>query len=277
VGALAPAPPTAAEIERVVIGGDLSKLSNEQRVVYYQQFCTSLGLNWLTKPFEYITLNGKLTLYARKDATDQLRAKHGVSIDKPDITFQDEWIIVTVLARTQHGRTDADIGVVSKRDMRGDYGNALMKAVTKAKRRVTLSICGLGMLDESEVSSVPDARPVGVDLHTGEVLPARALPPAPAFASPVQDDGFRMPQDDNMGEPVAAEPPPARRGDATISEPQQKRLFAKAKAAHWTPEQLRTWLGTIGVTATDQIRRSEYDDIIAHIEQGPIADGDAPF
>jgi hypothetical protein len=30
-----------------------------------------------------------------------------------------------------------------------------MKAETKAKRRVTLSICGLGMLDESEVESLP--------------------------------------------------------------------------------------------------------------------------
>lgn len=29
-----------------------------------------------------------------------------------------------------------------------------MKAVTKSKRRVTLSICGLGMLDESEADSI---------------------------------------------------------------------------------------------------------------------------
>jgi hypothetical protein len=35
----------------------------------------------------------------------------------------------------------------------------MMKAVTKAKRRVTLSICGLGMLDETEVDSVPGATP----------------------------------------------------------------------------------------------------------------------
>jgi hypothetical protein len=35
--------------------------------------------------------------------------------------------------------------------------NAMMKAETKAKRRVTLSICGLGMLDETEVESIPEA------------------------------------------------------------------------------------------------------------------------
>jgi len=35
--------------------------------------------------------------------------------------------------------------------------NLMMKAETKAKRRVTLSICGLGMLDETEVESLPPA------------------------------------------------------------------------------------------------------------------------
>jgi hypothetical protein len=35
-------------------------------------------------------------------------------------------------------------------------GNAMLKATTKAKRRVTLSMCGLGMLDEDEVASIPD-------------------------------------------------------------------------------------------------------------------------
>jgi hypothetical protein len=38
--------------------------------------------------------------------------------------------------------------------------NAEMKAVTKAKRRLTLSICGLGWLDETEISTVPDAEVV---------------------------------------------------------------------------------------------------------------------
>lgn len=143
----------------VLAMGDLSKLTPEQKVQHYTRVCESMGLNPLTRPFEYIVLNGKLTLYARKDATDQLRNLKGVSIEKPDIQFQDDWIVVTVTARTADGRTDADVGVVNKKDMRGDYGNALMKAVTKAKRRVTLSICGLGMLDETEVETIPDARP----------------------------------------------------------------------------------------------------------------------
>lgn len=162
-------------IERVVAQGDLSKLTSEERVSYYTQVCESVGLNPLTRPFEFITLNGKLTLYARKDATDQLRRQHGVSIDKPDIRFEDDWIVVTVAARDGGGRTDSDIGVVNRKDMRGDFGNALMKAVTKAKRRVTLSICGLGFLDETEVETIPDAKP--------EPQQPVALPPPAKTAS----------------------------------------------------------------------------------------------
>ena len=160
----------ATIMEQVVATGNLAALTPEQRVNYYRSVCDSLGLNPLTQPFQYITLNGKLTLYARKDATDQLRSIKSISIDKPDIHFEDEWIIVTVVAQDAAGRRDADIGVVSRKDMRGDFGNALMKAVTKAKRRVTLSICGLGMLDETEIETIPAAQPVTVDAATGEII-----------------------------------------------------------------------------------------------------------
>lgn len=157
-------------LEQVVVGGNLANMQPAERLQYYRKVCESIGLNPLTRPFEYITLNGKLTLYARKDAADQLRKVHGVSIDKPDIRFEDDWIIVAVSARLPDGRADSDVGVVSRKDMRGDFGNALMKAVTKAKRRVTLSIVGLGWLDETEVETIRDAQPVKIDMETGEIM-----------------------------------------------------------------------------------------------------------
>jgi len=159
-------------IESVVIGGDLSKLNPAQRVQYYKAVCESVGLNPLTRPFDYITLNKKLTLYARKDATDQLRKINDISlVGKPDIQYVDEWIIVTVEVRDKEGRTDADVGAVNRKDMMGNFGNALMKAVTKAKRRATLSICGLGMLDETEVETIPDAEIVEAEIEEPEQLP----------------------------------------------------------------------------------------------------------
>jgi hypothetical protein len=47
-----------------------------------------------------------------------------------------------------------------------DRANTILKAVTKAKRRVTLSICGLGFLDETEVEDIPAAAKRDVtDIH----------------------------------------------------------------------------------------------------------------
>lgn len=146
------------KIEQVLVGGDLSKLSTEERLSYYQRLCESLGLNPLTKPFEYITLNGKLQLYARKDATEQLRKLYGVSIGKVDSIQIGEGIIAfKAHAIDGTGRTDEAIGAVSIIGLKGDaLANAVMKAETKAKRRVTLSICGLGMLDETELETIPE-------------------------------------------------------------------------------------------------------------------------
>jgi hypothetical protein len=156
-------------MESVLLGGDLSKLTPSQRVNYYHKVCESMGLNPLTKPFDYIQLNSKLTLYAKKDATDQLRKIHSVSIDDVEIQETEKQFIVKVKGHDREGRADVEVGVVNKTDMRGDTANAQMKAVTKGKRRLTLSLCGLGWLDETEVQTIPDAKPVVV-AETGEIV-----------------------------------------------------------------------------------------------------------
>src|ERR1035437_1902847 len=138
-------------VEQVLIAGDLSKLNTTDRVLYYKAVCESVGLNPLTKPFEYITLNGKLTLYARRDATDQLRSINKVSIEILSREVVEDCYVVTARATTPI-RQDESIGAVSISGLKGEArANAMMKAETKAKRRVTLSVCALGMLDELEV------------------------------------------------------------------------------------------------------------------------------
>jgi len=148
----------ADKILSVLVDGDLAKLTPAERVDYYNAVCSSVGLNPLTKPFQFIMLNNKLTMYALKGATDQLRQIYGVSIDPPKIENGNGWITVTVTGTDRNGRRDSEIGVVSEKDMQGNYANSLMKAVTKAKRRLTLAMCGLGMLDETEVETIPNAR-----------------------------------------------------------------------------------------------------------------------
>lgn len=153
---------TLGKIEQVLINGDLSRLSEGERLQYYRAVCESVGLNMLTKPFDYITLNGKLTLYARKDATDQLRNNRKVSIKIVDRQQIGDVYVVTAEASIGD-RTDSSTGAVSVSSLKGEaLANAFMKAETKAKRRVTLSICGLGLLDETEVESIPASDRGGV-------------------------------------------------------------------------------------------------------------------
>jgi len=171
-------------MESVIVKGDLAKLTPDERVRYYGAVCESVGLNPLTKPFEYITLNNKLTLYALRNCTDQLRTIHGVSVDELTETEHDGVFIVTAKVRNRDGRTDIAKGVVAIANLKGEVlANAMMKAETKAKRRATLSLCGLGFLDETEVADVP-------------ITHRRPPPPAP---------NAMLPHDPETGEV----PPPA--------------------------------------------------------------------
>jgi len=144
-------PPSPDVMEKVLLTGDLATLSPPQRLSYYESVCRSLGLNPLTKPFEYIVLNGKLTLYARKDCTEQLRRSYGISLTILSRDVADGLITVTARAVMPSGRQDESVGSVFLPATGEAKANAIMKAETKAKRRVTLSICGLGMFDESEM------------------------------------------------------------------------------------------------------------------------------
>jgi hypothetical protein len=146
-------------VEAALVKGDLSSLSVEDRIAYYYKTCESLGLNPLTKPFDYIQLNGKLTLYAKKDCADQLRKIHGISVEiRSRETIGDLYIVTARAYNQKDGRIDESTGVIHIANLRGDaLANSCMKCETKAKRRVTLSICGLGILDESEIESIPGA------------------------------------------------------------------------------------------------------------------------
>lgn len=150
-------------IEKCLIHGDLSSLTDLQRVNYANQVCNSVGLNPLTKPFEYIKLNGKLVLYAGKNCAEQLRKVQSISLTITSREKFDDLYVVTAKATRPDGRTDESTGAVVLAGLKGEaLANALMKCETKAKRRVTLSICSLGMLDETEIESIRHLDPTAI-------------------------------------------------------------------------------------------------------------------
>jgi hypothetical protein len=191
--------PENAALERVLIAGDLASLNADQRVQYYNAVCRSLGLNGLTRPFDYLELddgkgNKRLVLYANKGAAEQLRALKDVSIEVVDRAVEDDVAIVRVRAKMPGGRVDEAIGAVplykedgtwkktgggksffepnGKRKPLGavERANAVMKAETKAKRRVTLSICGPGSSTKPTCRSWSrTSRPPVLGLHSRPV------------------------------------------------------------------------------------------------------------
>jgi len=199
-------------IERALMTNDLSQLTVEERGKYYNSVCESLGLNPLTQPFGYIELAAdgggkKLTLYCKRDAADQLRRIHGVSIKIKSREVVNDMLLVTAEATDKTGRADEAIAAIwlKKNEVAWDNGlkkmrrtgqiiplegealaNAYMKAETKAKRRVTLSICGLGWLDETEVESI---KAEALPEVTGEMLSAKsAASPKPKRAEVLPAD-----------------------------------------------------------------------------------------
>ena len=154
-------------LANVILKGDLSTLTADQKVVYYVKICERLDLDPFTRPFDYLVLNNKLVLYARKEAAEQLRIKNRISLTELEGSFTPDGNCYLVKVKARMGdREDVSTGAVSLLDKGGTkltgeaYANCLLKAETKAKRRATLSICGLGMLDETEVETIPSARKV---------------------------------------------------------------------------------------------------------------------
>lgn len=148
-------------IQKVANNDDLSVLTEEEKGLYYNHMCENYQLNPASKPFAYITFDsGKEVLYALKSCTDQLRKMQNISVTIISREKIKDDVYLVVARATMDGRTDDAIGAVPLKDWRGEplspsgLANAMMHAETKAKRRATLSITGVSLLDESEVKDM---------------------------------------------------------------------------------------------------------------------------
>lgn len=202
----------ATALDTVIATNDLAKLTAAQRLAYYGARCRALKLNPELRPFQYLVLDKKMVLYADKGCADQLRGIWKVSVTTKAELVGDCYM-VTATASLPDGRTDQDIGAVSiiepdtirrwdndtsgwrydanpragKRIQGDALANAIMKATTKAKRRVTLSICGAGLPDEEDVVEQEGANRVDLaSAHAGAsmaAIPATPVAEAEAVAN----------------------------------------------------------------------------------------------
>lgn len=168
----------------------LASLTDEQRARYYLEVCAYVGLNPITRPFEYVYLKGRLVLYATRTAADQLRANHQISIDVISNVIEGDCAVVQVRGLMPDGRSDEDYGIVTVKGLSSEAAAfARLHAVTKAKRRVTLALCGLGWLDEGEMATAFDQS--GANTPPAPSKPSIELVP-PEDAEKIANDEARL-------------------------------------------------------------------------------------
>lgn len=189
---IASPPPPAVRVdddtmEAVIASGDLSRLTPAQKLQWYKARCDAAGVDPRTQPFQYLNLGGKIVLYATKTCTDQLIGNRHLTVELPERTHHRDLGVYEVRCRVvfPDGRHVEDAGFLVVNGLKGEpLCNALMKCVTKAKRRTVLSACGLGMLDETEVETIAGAQRVPViEVDRGSPAPSEPEPEPPAEQS----------------------------------------------------------------------------------------------
>ena len=158
-------------ISSLVINGDLSKMTPAQKVDLYNYRCHQAGLDPSSKPFDLLTLNGKQILYANAGATQQLTATRNLSHQVTNRELVDGIYCVFVRVSGPDGRSTENMGAVPVENLKGEAkANAMLKATTKAIRRAVLAHCGLGLMDETEVETIPGATKVEMPALQGTVI-----------------------------------------------------------------------------------------------------------
>lgn len=180
-----------------IIGGDLSGLTEGERVQYYLSRCAAVGVDPATNPYEYIKMNGKLALYLTAGGSSQIASLRGVSTEILSETTENGCRRVRVRAYDKTGRSIERSAYLVVDGLKGEaYCNACMKCETKAMRRAQNALTGMTTIDESELET-SFATPINVDHNTGEIMEAKlsqpvAIPAKPSVATHVKVIGDRI-------------------------------------------------------------------------------------
>lgn len=242
-----------------VAEGNLAKLTKPQQLSYYKKRCDDLGLNPLNQPFSWLTLNGKLVLYANRACTEELRSTRNISLTITRREMIADCYVVTAQAKLPDGRTDESTGAVPiPETYKGEIrANSMMKAETKAKRRVTLSICGLGYLDESEVATIPEVIKRAEKASQAEYEAQHAAVLEKAETQQIIE--AQNASENDSQEPVAQEP--------VIDDTTRRKLFAACKQKGISHEDLKRYLLEMhNVTSSKDITAPIFKDVIAWLE-----------
>jgi hypothetical protein len=186
---------------------DLESLTEAQRQEYYLSACEHYGIPPELNALAFIWMNSQdgkrtLTLYAKKAATDIIRANRGISTIRLTKDVGQGYVAWVAEGQDKTGRIEQAVGSAATDGFKGQaLAMQVMLAQTRATRRMTLQFVG-GILDESELpSTVSDIS------RSPDSLASLATLPAPVQPSVVPNT--------DAGKDVTEAPEPFSSGDIT--------------------------------------------------------------
>jgi hypothetical protein len=226
-----------AVIEQL-IRGDVSSVPREALLRYVFTFCERVGISPLAVPFSLMKTQRGMQLVANRNFYDAVASKYSVSRECTGEGFFEgtKLYYTRYRATTPDGRVTEDMALVDTAGLSGnDLANAIMKAHTKGRNRVTRAHLGFPFPDETEAETVPGASVVSIS----EV--------------PSGSDG----------EPPAPEPEPAK-----ASEKQIKRIHALAKRLGMNEEAYRRLLSErFGVRSSKSLTPEQAEELAREMVQ----------
>jgi hypothetical protein len=148
-------------ISLICVGGDLTHLDGPSKRALLAKLTNYLHLNpYSHNFFIFKDSNGRHRIYATKECCSQLRHNMGINTWLSDPIYgpnNTAPVFVTVKANgtNRFGRSADEIGSVTLIGFdKSHWSDRIMFATTKAKRRLTLDLSGLGVLSDVEVDDI---------------------------------------------------------------------------------------------------------------------------
>ncbi len=269
-------------ISQVVATGDLKGLTPAQKTQYILMTCQSQGLNPLlaAQYYEIIVFQKKEILYAKKGLAEALRDSRNINckIFSSQVDKDLGLYSVKAVASLPNGRSEESLAVLSieveetdgwtrTADGRNipkktgkfvaargqELANLMMKCETKAKRRATLALCGLGIEERNfETENVYDIDDIAVKYALR----------GPDNDATIIDEPWL---DDN-------------KNNKLISQSQITRLMAIAQTEiclitkkrrplpRWKPEQIDEYIKSLGFNSKKDIDENSYKSICEYFD-----------
>lgn len=213
-------------IRKYLLTGDMNTMTEEEQASVLAQTCAHMGIDPVLGGVIAVDLQGKKKLYVTKVATDIVARANKLTrkIVLNELCEKTFTYFVKVEISDSHGRVEEGESCVSVRGFNRDqtpklltgedYGNAIMKAHTKARRRATLAWVGVQDLD-FEMEDRPEVAAVSQPVTLAAPVPTEAAPkrvrskPAAELPAPVAAElqsGEKPLSAESVSEPVSETP-----------------------------------------------------------------------